>query len=1714
MLVLLMILQIILNDINPIEAIPNVQYQGQLGEGGYLYATEKTDLPNGVLWRNENRVPLNLDLFKELSLTIYGYHGSIKSIQNDFKKGSNTTGTNDNSGYNPNVGTYIKDGIKGEYRYHGYDYAGNLYTNAKFPVDMAMTKPVSSYRYLYRRWEEGANYDGSSPSNINRIATGKGGSNYSTRNINIAKDIPRQILINGGFSADGSVPNGIGGSYSDISRFEAYNYANVQTVPTHFTAGQAELRHLGGDGKKWYANITSKPETIKKEMMQVNAEFDEETVIRKLDTLKNGEDYVIEITLKATYDDKNYHNHPINKHLYYTRNDISHWIFKINDDVTGNTYTTGEIKPNGNLAEYRFTVTIPASAYESRLVNDKFDYTLLGTVTAYIYDTGDSASDTATYDGGIAKIPSEPITTTVTEDYKAIRVEIESPQKMLDTEKFKLVENTDYTNVKEVKVYIDGELLSQSDARKFLDGNWLFKLKGYDDLYNYRVEYYNDLNMKFLKQASVIVYTTKPNTQIILTGTQKENRALVATNNMGAANLNEKYFLDRATLNTTNFSINGQEIYINYQDNRKIEFLSKQSGEDITVQLDIKATVQSQYVERYDIPSDYNTGHHTYLLQLIPDYKPAIISNIWNSVLARNEDLNFMLDIVSTDGDTVSLSTYKLYYDEDNDGVAEKLIQSGNADDFKSYKPTKLGKYNIVFYAEETFGEPTYSNLITSEDIRISTLEKEFNVKNLAPQTEIYVDIPISYPEVDVVILNDENISRELNNKIVSTRIDFMNNLIRTGLNPNVQIWDLHTYVYSQSASDTRNTGGSYPPSSISYSSNGYSGTLGLTNTVNNWYTGIIGYHNETMTDTMTGGGSAWESWSKTGGYKSGSTNTPSVIGSGNRTYYKVDWWEESEEYSETTDPKTGEVIAWERFRTFGALYEATWTERVADYGDIDDYTGYYSGTIYKNVKQEFQPVYRDTSNKYIVYFADNAVNNINDYQTILNRANSKIIVIGNNTVKNDARIRKDLFIDNTKDLSAVQEEILTFISNDNPQYRGIVVLLNEAFNISFADVDLDNDVMEAKGFQIVHSQSYFDNPMGQETNTRTLFDENAYNLTSLPNKLTKSGEYVFYRRVRDIPDQRPNESEFSNDAQINIYAHRKPIASCTLDWTFNNANGIYRTTWVDTSYDPDLQYQDPEGTKGIRERKIKYRKVGTPNWIYEIPDNLTPAKYELEYIVKDNFGVWSEPFKMIFELPAIPPAQIQAKLKTELPIFSLSNVPASESLIAYDIWTRYPFDLKLQLALYNGATQVSPIEEVVYNASTGTKNRQDIYWNDIKYNIPATLRSQLYIMRIRALDVAVPTRYADINFNVTVNTPINLVPIMNEKMTAGRDFEIKATTSKYVNSTYSGSGVKVTLFDGTSHARTLILNGTSLNWNITTNQPLSIQEGTYTARFVATLPSGETETKTLQYRYVHNTPPVINDGEIFADLNMRYIYENDDVNYTLKFHDVDLTDLKINIKLYKLTNLTTPIKEYNKTVTSNGSTYEPYTLRLIDDIPIGDYKVVATVTDDYDETAILTKDFTAHDLWVSGAVTHTADWEKNRQIYNSKYPAKERDADTYWNGEELVTSANTTVINTASNVVCTKVSAEIINKDKPSDEKYLQWMNADNASKDIWSLRYWDKEWLSKDGYVINKWGADKKQELTIRFTAYFNNGWVEISDVIIYIDNRDDYWKLHRAW
>ena len=1688
----------------------------------FEFANKDSNLPSGIMWEDpKNKLRLNLDLFEDLNIVVYGDHTVID--KNDFKVKTN--------GYYANA-----KGERGEYRYHGYTLGGSIYANINFPVDQVMTRGENTYRYIPRIWEEGNYYY-----NKNRLEEPSLYTYTATSNDKEISPVVQslyQTKINK--AAPYTLTNPLYGKGSEF-----YNYANVETMPTYYNSGDFRLDHLatyeGGYTKLWYVCNSLKRDTVPKKHSTVVANFIGDPLYKNIEAININGTLKVEVELSGFLDDgwlydgvdkNSKETDEILRPLNYNREDVARWELYVTDSITGKKHMIPLYEQKTTYVQRKFTIDIPYSDYSKLLQKDEkgnvittgLSIEFTGEARAVYhridgqeeqYDNGFTETDGS--DGTTIPIPKPP--EPAFGDLSPIVPELEEPFYMLDTEKFKLYDRT-VENVVDRFMLFDGVQLSEEDEEKMLNGEWLFPLTGEHELHDYDIYWVNELGRTFHWRGFILVYSTKANVQVDIDGPHKENRKHTAYNNITSGN--PSYVVQRSSYETLTFDIRGDEIYTGNKTDKEIEFISKSPYTDIYIDLQVECKVKPQYIERDDIPEGYHVSNfYTYTMHVQEDHNPDIYCVIWNHVLSRNEKIQMTLDIASYDGDIVSddMATYKLFYDENKDGVAEKLIKSGVvSDEIRNYAPKNLGMYEIVFYVQEEFGQPTLEQYITSSDKKYTEIKRQFYVENLAPSTQIYADIPADYPLVDVTILNDRNISRSYNQSIVETRITFANTLIRESLNPYIYTWDLHTYVSTQEATTTSKTGSTYPPDTLPYTSGGYSGTLNRYDQVNNQEWEDHGdYVTKHETQTVTGEQNGWSyvDYDSNGNVVGGDASNQPTMDIGGVTGQK-DSWKETTDTSNNKEPLSGGGTRVKRSYTakYSAQIKVPVEVWVPNMVLVDRWTGYYKGYIYKYVKQPFEAVYRDTSNKYVVYIStDNNINNAEDLYLVRKRAESKLILVGSNTLKNS--IAHDYYIDGSLSLDEIYQKIAEYISDDNPKERGSVVLVGESFTTSYADVDQENDAIEKGGFQIVHNKNYFDNPMSQEQNTNTSFIENKFDTQALPTKLNNSGKYVFYRRINDLPLNYEEKSEYSNNAEYVIYAHRKPIARFELDWQYNINTGYYDIDFKDTSYDLDLQYSDTQNKKGIRERKLIYYNKENNIKYYSVPTKLLPGKYIVNYYVKDNYGVWSDVYTKEFELPELPPPQLDAKLKAELPKFSLSSIPASENLTAYDIWTRYPYDVYIKLGLL---TPYTIDKQLVSTMDVWKKDGQDMFWNNQTFNIPATVKSGVYTFRVRAIDTVLANKYAEILFNVNVKTPIDLKPTLSNKITSDRICDISATTSKYINTSYTNSDVKVTMFYNTPYATTMKMNGGNGNWDKSFTPTKSIPENMYMARFVATLPSGESEEKILYYQYVYNTPPNINSGDIFTgsvNINNNYIYENDDVNFTLYYNDVDLSPVTINIKLYNSKNVL--LKELNTVKTPNASGYyDPYTTPnyLIENIPLGHYKIVATVTDDFSETASLEIPFEAHDLWVKGEVTHTTDWEKNRQTYNSKYPTKARTVDTYWNGESLETSANTTVINIASLVKCNKVSVEIINNDKPSDSRYLQWLSSDNIANDKWKLSYWDKEWVSNDGNVIVKWGADKKQELTLRFTAYFNNEWVETYDVKIYIDNQDDYWKLHRVW
>jgi hypothetical protein len=436
------------------------------------------------------------------------------------------------------------------------------------------------------------------------------------------------------------------------------------------------------------------------------------------------------------------------------------------------------------------------------------------------------------------------------------------------------------------------------------------------------------------------------------------------------------------------------------------------------------------------------------------------------------------------------------------------------------------------------------------------------------------------------------------------------------------------------------------------------------------------------------------------------------------------------------------------------------------------------------------------------------------------------------------------------KSVDILLDEILRDISENSPDVERLFVLQNEKFILNAGQMDLEGDPIVETGMQYVHEPDYYDNPTGNEPDALSLFDEEKGWSDTIKSSFAHTGKHTIYRRVKDMPTTDPNFAEYSyysGSTSLEIYVVRKPIALARLDWDYDTDSNTYKTRWLDLSYDPDHEHRRPD--KGIVDRNIMWRKTGG-HWNYGIPDNLTPGSYELNYYVLDPEGYWSDPFVMNFTLSEKPTVQFKAALRTLNSDFNLSGIPASEMLEAYDLWTRYPQNVKLEMALYNGASRVSPLKTVTFSNSTGIKVNNDITWNNVNYQIPATLPDRAYDCRISA--VGEDGLRTEKSFIVNVVTPLELEPAMPAEVTGGGIAGLAAHTAKYAGT------VNVVLFHGTSYARSYDLTGkenasnTGKSWEGNASISTGIPEGSYIARFTATAPNGTTQSRDVPFKLVN----------------------------------------------------------------------------------------------------------------------------------------------------------------------------------------------------------------------------------------------------------------------
>lgn len=710
--------------------------------------------------------------------------------------------------------------------------------------------------------------------------------------------------------------------------------------------------------------------------------------------------------------------------------------------------------------------------------------------------------------------------------------------------------------------------------------------------------------------------------------------------------------------------------------------------------------------------------------------------------------------------------------------------------------------------------------------------------------------------------------------------------------------------------------------------------------------------------------------------------------------------------------------------------------------------------------------------------------------------------------------------VDNTK------PEVLDINANDNEvkiYYNDTISPENKGNNFYIQKVSTDSSsVCVISDEDTVDYELIFDDYESDSKYTDRFvfssFDNSMFtNTNGTPNVIGKKvtgkktfhevGKYKLEYQAQDNPVTNNTKDfeeyrKWSNKNNVSLMVHRRPIANLTVNYApsedktrllIDNMNG--------SGY--DLDHMDLSN-KGITGERYEWKKVGQKDYhMGRIPTDLPGTdsngieiEYIIRYRVKDIEGAWSLP--VTFTMSVEPKLILNAKLKTYKTDFSLDSIPASESLVLFDTTTSYNKRNKLDMSMYYYSS--CKTDKITKDSNYyATKNGMTYTWRDTNYKIPATLKDGTYRFIVNATDYYDSHIKDTKEFTVRVKTPVNLIPTIAKQITYDKETLIETTTSKYVDN------VTVTLFNGTGYACTKDLTlsrtyGGKKYWKLKyTETRKNISNNDYTAKFTATTPNHNSETKYKTFNYIKNTPPTVK----ILSTKPTYIYEGDNVSLKILMDDLDKDTLELQVELTRMKPTKRTIKSDTYTLNYYNYNQKPFTQNY-NNLELGEYKVSITVDDKNGGTAKTSCILQANDLSIKGNVNHTTQWNENRIKYNQSISGTDdspRDISTFWSGERFMLGANTTLINNRSSVKAESVFVEILSQSTPTNI-YLT-----NHSISKWSGELWNKD-------MIHKWGRDKPEDLTFRFTVKYSNGHREKDYVTISIDDIDEYFRYHRKF
>ncbi len=1393
-------------------------------------------LPYGVVPVAKGR-PFNYRIWFGKGIVVYGTPEQANS-NNSYRTNYKEDTLNGNG-----VGFYKKAGHKrGEYRYDGFTIEGNLYANTNFPLDVKRITPLEDIAWIYHYWDSSyisTKFVGEPSTKI---------SIYTKAAISDPTNIGKRTRewINNGMTEfkirNGVLDTGMGnpapGQKPD-GTWDFHNFLNVQSAPSAKFNGEGRMFRFDKAGKLFYMGFTIKKYQKEHTPVEVTVNVINKNELSFIDygddNPKDFEKQTVDVKVEVTakLKDEEHMKDPLARAAFYTRDDRERWEITLNGEAAGDD----NIQIYDNMAKTIFTVAMTKgriTALEERSM------TFSATARCIYFDEKyDEGSNHGSADFAVEEYIIENEPPFLMEPKCVI------PEIGFDIVKFNAHDDTNMEGISDRRVMING---AEVDDRKFFSGEYIFGT-GQDGLKRVDVYYTDQEGNTALHTAWTYIYDTKPTAQFSISGTFKQNRKITVTDKSNIAGcdiVNSIYPIKSYSWKIKAVSGNASSIKRKDNSTTQKDLLFKSPGSyeaELTVTNSL-GRVSDPYIVRFEI---------------FPDYEPALEIDLDNSVISRLETVSaWNYNAYSTDNDIIVKNNIELWYDSDNDGDYDKLLETyDGSEGFPEFHPVGLGKYKFINTVEEGFGEDTIKEFISDDDRVSRILEREILVDNIQPMAGLYVQIPVNRPQIDTFIMLDSGLEGDKVRYIKDNRLEINNYLRSANIQSSVEVWDLRTYKYEQEASTSVHTGGSSPPLTKEYTNNGYHGVLNRTSVSNNRYQTDEGVYTtkketKTVTGTLSGWTESYYTYTASGWKMLSSKGTNQPVLEYNENGYtgslsKVSYTTDTDNGKPTGSGTIGEKYTWRRTYTGYYSGEVTryvqvWVPRLVWH---NDYTGFYSGIICKDIKQPFVDPFRPTSKKYIIYVANDSLRDMNDLSTVLNKSGAELILIGRELIR--SQVGHEHFIENNRAIDELIPAALDIIADTGGSEQYTLLAGIDELNLSVSDFDEENDVIIEKKLLYVHEPDYFDNGSGLEQYATESYSENNGWVDTLLTRLNKPGKYTIYRRVKDDPSDDPDFDSFarySGTPFVEIYAHRKPIAQASLDWDYDQEEGVYRTNWVDDSYDPDHQYNRTD--KGIVERKIMYRAAGG-EWIYTIPDRLAPGTYELNYYVRDPENTWSDPMTLNFTLDSAPSIQFNASLRTMDRRFSLAGVPASEKLEAYDIWTRFPGNIRLEMALYSGASRKSPVKTIIFGNGTGVRTNNDISWNNVIYSIPATLPDGTYDFRIAA--AGEDGRSTAKSFSVNVSTPLDLIPNMPADLSGGSLDTVAAETTRYADT------VDVTMFHGTSHTRTysmtgaLDASGRKKNWEYMLSVPTGVPDGEYIARFKAAAQNGKTQISDIPFK-------------------------------------------------------------------------------------------------------------------------------------------------------------------------------------------------------------------------------------------------------------------------